>query len=349
MPSGALLAGSRPMYLRVGILVLVGLAAIVALVLFLSNASFSQGVEVETYFDESVQGLSVGAPVKYLGVTLGHVADIGLVAAQYGQHVPLDIRRATYRRVYVRFTVNPGKLGHKITNSGIADAVNAGLRARIASQGITGLSYLTLDFVSPTLYPATHVPWKPLYPPIPSMPSTISQVQTAAEKVANELGKIDFKDLAQSLIAITHSLQTELASGGNANQTLVSAQQLLKSLQATLQKADLPGLTTSLRATADAVGKLAANKQLQQTLANTDRASAEMAEVAKSLPPLIAALSRTAGRTDTATAEVERRLVPMLADLQATASNLRETTNELRSYPAGALFGRPPPRRGDGR
>lgn len=344
MPSEAVLAGSRPLYFRVGALVLVGAAAIVALVLFLSSASFTKGVEAETYFNESVQGLSVGAPVKYLGVTLGRVEDIGLVSAAYGQNVPLDIRRATYRRVYVRFTLEPSKLGHAITDPRLEEAVNAGLRARVAAQGITGLSYLALDFVSPTAYPAAAVPWKPRYPTIPSMPSTISQVQGAAEKVAQSLEQIDFKDLANSLIAITRSLQTQLASGGSASQTLDAAKQLFEALQGTLQQADLPGLVASLRANADAVGKLADNQALQQTLTNTEQATAAMTKAVQALPPLIAALSRTANRGDTATAELERRLTPMLADLQATVSNLREMTAELRSYPAGALFGRPPPR-----
>ncbi|HUA77054.1 MAG TPA: MlaD family protein [Acetobacteraceae bacterium] len=336
--------GARGTFLRVGLLVLVGIGAVLGIVLFLSGNNFSNGVELETYFRESVQGLDVGAPVNYLGVTLGRVAEIGLVTAEYGQGMPMDVRRTTYRLVYVRFIVNPRKIGRVLSQTDIENAVTAGLRAKVAAQGITGISYLSLDFVSPEQYPALAVPWKPEYPYIPSMPSAFAQVQTAAEQIATQLEQIDFKAIAQSLLGLTRTLQQQLTNG-DAHQTLAAATALLDALQINLEKADLPALASSLRKTSDAAADVVRSEQLRQLLANTAAATGEFATAAKALPPLIAALSQTVDRTDAATAELQRRMTGILADLQATAGNLRDTTDELRSYPAGALFGGPPPRR----
>ena len=229
--------GGRGMFLRVGLLVLVGIGAVIGVVLFLGGNNFSNGVELETYFRELVEGLDVGAPVNYLGVTLGRVTDIGLVTAEYGEGAPVDIRRATYRLVYVRFVINPRKIGRVLTPADVESAIAAGLRTRVASQGITGISYLSLDFLNPEQYPAVAVPWKPEYPYVPSVPSTFAQVQSAAERISSQLEQIDFKAIAEGLLGLTQTLQRELTSG-EAHQTLTAATALLGALQTTLEKAD---------------------------------------------------------------------------------------------------------------
>ena len=66
-----------------------------------------------------------------------------------------------------------------------------GLRTKLASQGITGITYLELDFVDPKLYKAMVVPWQPRDLYIPSMPSTISQVQSAAQALYAKVQNVD--------------------------------------------------------------------------------------------------------------------------------------------------------------
>ncbi|MBV8575412.1 MAG: MCE family protein, partial [Acetobacteraceae bacterium] len=117
-------------FLRVGVLMLVGTAALLGLVLFLSGQRLSEGIPFESYFRESVQGLEVGAPVKYRGVTIGRVTNIGLVSAEYGRNEPLEIQRSTYQLVFVRYTINPDRVGRVPDTE---TAIRTGLRARLAS------------------------------------------------------------------------------------------------------------------------------------------------------------------------------------------------------------------------
>ena len=69
------MAAGRGLYLRVGVLILAGLALAVGFVLFFTAGRLrDDSVVFETYLRESVQGLEVGAPVRYRGVAIGRVS-----------------------------------------------------------------------------------------------------------------------------------------------------------------------------------------------------------------------------------------------------------------------------------
>ena len=53
--------------------------AVLAVIILGVGTLFNKKFMMETYFDDSVQGLSVGAPLKDPGVTIGSVEHIGFV------------------------------------------------------------------------------------------------------------------------------------------------------------------------------------------------------------------------------------------------------------------------------
>ena len=326
--------------LRVGLLILAGLALVVGFVWFFGGQPIAHATLFETYFTESVQGLEIGAPVKYRGVTLGRVTDTGLASAEYESGRVMDPEQPSYRQVYVRYQVDRDRVGQL---PDITAAVNHGLRARLASQGITGLSYLELDFVDPAKYPAPLPPWRPKAEYIPSMPSTLSQVQNAAQQVLARLNDVDFATLATSLTQLVQDLREELTSGG-AHAALGEIQALLHTLHDAVQAADLPGLSAEWRRTAQGVHEMVQGDDMKRLLAGSSQSADRLARAAGQLPPLIAALQNTAQHAGSTTADAERALVPLLRDMQATAQNLREVTEALRNAPAQVLMGQPPPR-----
>jgi ABC-type transporter Mla subunit MlaD len=297
----------------------------------------------ESYFSESVQGLEVGATVKYRGVTIGRVTDIGLVSAEYRGAPPMSPESASYRLVFVRFAVDTSKIGEMPDT---AEAVKLGLRTRLASQGLTGLSYLEVDFVDPTRYPALTVPWQPKATYIPSMPSTFSQVQDAAQQVLAKLNRVDFDRLAEQVSGLLTDLRSDL-DRGDLHQTLAEATQLLQNTNNAVRAADFPGLTADLRKTSESLRGTVEGEQVQKLLANASLAADRFATAAAKLPALIASVQVTAQRAGNGTSDVEQGLVPLLRDMQATAQNLREMTESLRRYP-GQVFGQPPPRSSSG-
>jgi len=325
---------------RVGLLIVVGAVAVFGLVFFLSGQRWRRGQNFETYFTESVQGLEVGAPVKFRGVTLGRVSAIGLVSAEYGRDATLEMSAENYRLVFVRFTIDPARVGRM---PDAESAARTGLRARVAAVGITGLSYIELDFVDPIQFPARAVSWAPKAEYIPSMPSTLIQVQDAAQRLLATLNKVDLEGLVFSATSLIQEIRENLRSG-DVHVGLQRLQALLDTLQDHVKRADIPGLTADLRDTSGAIRAVAEGKELHALLANVGTAADRFGLVATRLQPLIAALEATARRAGEGTADVHQALVPLLRDAQAAAANLRETTETLRQYPAGALLGGPPPR-----
>ena len=117
------------LYLRVGALVLAGLALGIGFILFLTADRLSgSSQQFETYIRESVQGLEVGAAVRYRGVSIGRISEIGLVSAEY-RRPQGDPFGAAFQLVYVRFAVDNSRIGE---TPNVEEAIKLGLRVRIA-------------------------------------------------------------------------------------------------------------------------------------------------------------------------------------------------------------------------
>jgi paraquat-inducible protein B len=331
----------RGTYLRVGLLVVFGLAAVAALLVFFAGPRVRQGADFETYFRESVQGLDNGAPVKFRGVTLGLVTGIGLASAAYASAGGAPERPSTYALVYVRFRIDLSKIGPQRAN--LDDAIDRGLRAHLASQGLTGVSYLELDFVNPAHFPPLSVPWTPRDTYIPSIPSTLSQVQDAAQMLLERLNQVDLPSFAAAATGLVADLREELRSG-DLHMLLAQTTRTVQTLDAALVQADLPGLSAELRHTLAGLDNTADGPRTRALIAGANTAVTRLTVALGQLPPLVASLQQTVRRANDSTADVQQALTPALRDLQAILGDLRDTGAQLRADPGQVLWGGPPPR-----
>src|SRR4029077_4640764 len=129
---------------------------------------FRKQIVMESYFNESVQGLEVGSKVMFRGVMIGNVTLGTFTHAEYELDPPLGQRKPL---VLVRFQVRPNVLG-RLANDEIAQILAAevqkGLRVRQAPLGIPGFPYLEIDYVAPKTTPPLAIEWKPEHFYIPS-------------------------------------------------------------------------------------------------------------------------------------------------------------------------------------
>lgn len=324
---------ARSAAFRTGIFVIGGIIALIVVIFVLSGSALHSGKPYESYFQESVQGLDIGSAVKFRGVTIGKVTDIGLVSAEYPPADPKDLRHKVYHQVVVRFRIDPRKLGPDIN---VPLAVNDGLRIVVASQGITGLAYLELSFI-PNATPPASFPWKPKDPTIPSVPSTLTQVQNAVQHFLATMDKVKFDQILASLTALVTNLNGELTSG-DAHQTLANANALLEQLQSEMRAADLPGTTRSVRNLMD-------GSQTRAILTQLDKASEDLAKSSAAMPKLLAQTQATVAQTSRITANLNLQVIPILRNLNAATANMRELSENLKNNPAIVLRGvAPPPR-----
>ncbi len=341
----------RALQLRVGLLLLGTLAGVAGLVLLLAGDPFRRTVGYETYLRESVQGLDVGAAVRFRGVTLGRVTAIELASSEYGQAVPEALRRSIFL-VAVHFALDETRA------RGLPDipqAVRDGLRARLATPGLTGPAYLELDFADPARFPPETLAWTPRDTYIPAMPSTLAVVRNGAEHLLGQLDQVDLAGLANGLGALVTLLRTELGGTGPAGGTgaggtsqlhavIAQATDTLRLANDTLRAADLPGLASTVRRTAGDADALLRGRQVHDLLASATDAAARLDAIAVRLPPLLATLQSAAGRADTGAADLQSQLDPILHDARAAVRDLREAGDAARRDPAQLILGGPPPR-----
>jgi len=332
-------ASIRKIQLSVGLMVVVGLALLVGFVLFLTQSRLSTSdVLFETYIRESVQGLEIGSPVRYRGVSVGRVTSIQLASSEYRRPEGESFAGA-FQLVLVRFAVDVRRMGDFIS---MQDAVTQGLRARLASQGITGVSYIELDFVDPDRFLVTSVPWTPRFSVVPAMPSNLAQVQTAAESMLRQFQDVDFAALFANVNGLVADLRRE-TDGGDFSIALREATALMQELRGIAGGTDFAGTVNEFRATSAAVRTLVESPQIRETLAALSVTAQDLRRTTARLPATIGQLDQGLRAARHATTDVQADLGPLLRDLRAATANLRETTEALRRSPSQALWGAPPP------
>src|SRR5258706_15476026 len=96
-------------FFKIGIFVIGATIALVFLLVMLGAGKlFQSKIVMETYFNESVQGLELGSKVKYRGVIVGEVRSIGFSYTKYQQDKPMAER---LRYVMVEATILPRLIG----------------------------------------------------------------------------------------------------------------------------------------------------------------------------------------------------------------------------------------------
>jgi paraquat-inducible protein B len=189
------------------------------------------------YFEGSVGGLSVGAPVKFKGIRIGEVIDINLEFDHDAMafRIPVVIEIEPERITWTGRETIARERGTEIL-------VEKGLRAQL-KQGnlITGQLYIDVDMHPDE--PPGKIVYGGNYPEIPTIPTPIEEITRGITKIVDRLEKLPLEqignDLRETLGHLNKSTEQLLKLMQNLDNTLVpEATDTLERSQTTLMKLD---------------------------------------------------------------------------------------------------------------
>jgi paraquat-inducible protein B len=307
--------------------------AIGAVVFFGSANLFAKKQLFETYFNQSVNGLGVGANVKYKGVAVGKVTRVQLKFQGIDQ-APV---------VKVLYEVNTDNLLNKYGLSiNLSDrktherAVANGFRAKLDFESlISGQLFIALDFFKDASPPELHQEGNESVFEIPPQQSDIDAILADLTKAIGNIGSVDFASLAKELQAV-------LKSTGDAIDAMHLAQ-----------------LGSSLDKAANSVSNLTNGEQVKSALASFRETFDQLTATLKNLDPAVGNLKPTLDQAKAAltnlqksTSELDQILRPdstfryqldsSLSEISAAAASIQQLSDFLQRHPNSILFGRKP-------
>ncbi len=161
----------------------------------IAEAGFTEQVRFVMYFDESIRGLSPGAPVEFRGIKLGEVSEIGL-----------EIEQAAIKpQIPVVVNLHPQRLGHiagtdsEEAGSIISSLIDRGLRARLQTGSLlTGQLYI--DFALEPDTKAVFITGKRSLPQIPTLPTEFGEFKNNANALLAEFRRFPLAAIGERAV-----------------------------------------------------------------------------------------------------------------------------------------------------
>lgn len=182
---------------------------VTALIIFGSGNIFRQAERFVLYFDDSVNGLEVGAAVKFKGVRIGQVKEIYIRFNQTedSAHVPVVIEIDT-ARLQRHLGVEVDLADPEV----LATVIRDGLRAKLQLQSfVTGVLFIELDYFHDS-GPPLFVQKEFIYPEIPTVfAPNITAIFRKVTDTLNEVTKIDISAMGKNAQSLLGRLDEGLA------------------------------------------------------------------------------------------------------------------------------------------
>jgi paraquat-inducible protein B len=303
---------------------------VIGVVAFGSGQLFRKTQEFVLYFDGSVNGLHMGAPVKFKGVEIGSVKDIKLEMGLANQvHkipviIEIDLKKVIRRGVTREKAMDPNT---------IREFVTQGLRGQLQTESlVTGVLYVALDWFPETplnfVQPAgDHFQ----YEEIPTVPTELEQAHEALVRVVKKIDDIDFKRLIDSLAKTSDGVGQLVSVNSPALKSILqSMDQAMPQLRGAIS--DFRKLTTTADHNIENV-----SGDLHQTLTAAQSAIDQIAATMKEAQTTIVSVRATVDPNSPTIYE----LTKSLREVSGAASSLRLLADSLDHNPQAVVLGKP--------
>ncbi|MBC9246272.1 MCE family protein [Paracoccus sp. 11-3] len=197
------------------------------------------------YVNDSLQGLEKGAAVEFQGLNIGQVNGLAVVIQN-----ATDPNNEPEVMQQVTLAISPGRLGldpgatKEDALAFLEQAVEGGLRARVASAGLLGLSLkvelVQIDDAEPASIDMAGDP----NPIMPSVEGNLEDFTASAEGFLNRIGNLPLEDVLKSATNMMDSV-TAIANSQDTRAIPGALRETLDQAQAAAT--DISGITKELR------------------------------------------------------------------------------------------------------
>jgi paraquat-inducible protein B len=318
------------------------------------------------YFDSSVDGLNIGAPVDFQGVRIGSVTDIRV---QY-------VTGKGEFRIPVVIEIEPDRIQQIDTRRKEAELrqflhslIERGLRAQLGMQSlVTGQLFVQLGFHPDT--PVRLVGGENGRPELPTIPNPLQQASQEAQDLLARIRQLPLEQLFANVLGITQGLN-QLVNAPETqvlvrslSSTTTDVQQLVRHLDSGVVRLldDVGATSTGVRSLlADAqqlvrrvdgqIVPLTTNmeKTLDVSRATIKDAQQLIRQVDSRIGPLMDGFKGGANVAQATMVQIQRmvdeRLVTALQEFTATARSVHVLADYLERNPNALLYGKASDRR----
>ncbi len=316
---------SKPRSVVIGAFIVGALLLVfIALLFFSGGQLFSHKERVIMYFEGSVQGLQIGAPIKLKGVVLGEITDIQINFQSDDKNI---LTAVTAELALQRIN----RKGANVDQEFFEGAIQRGLRAQLNFQSfLTGLLYVELDF-------------------FPNMPAQLYGFQndvlelptvgTEFEEISKNLQDLNIKGVINNLEKLSTNI-AKLVESGTVEKTLGSVKTAADSIDQTAIsfRTDINAISQELTKTSSELNTLLITLNTQ-----APAISLNLNNTLTQLQQSLAQFNHTAQTLDTTFAEdspLVYQLNRTLKDVSRSANALRDLSDTLEEQPESLLRGK---------
>jgi len=270
--------------------------AVIGVGVFASRSMFRSETTFISYFDESVNGLDVGAPVKFKGVPIGQVAAIEVRLDLDGEtfQVPvlyeIDLQPLTNMTGQSVNLANPRVLQRQI---------GEGLRAQLQMESLlTGKLYVELTFVESPESPVLVADDRG-YPEIPTVLSPMGRLGEEASGLVSNLRRFDVNTINENLIELLVKANTKI------------------------DELDMAAINDSVLVAVGSVRDLTNAPEIRRALDDVPRIAARLDTTLRDVQTLARSLNQAVDPTTESLQATTKEMVATLEALQETMSDTR--------------------------
>lgn len=326
------------------------LLVVAALMIFGGGKFLTEKTKFVLFFEGSVKGLNIGAPVDFKGVRVGSVTNIKLLydPRDLSAKIPvfIEIESKRMESVIPEPALRPEK-AHR--GEGLGPLIEKGLRAQLGSQSfVTGQLYVDLDFRpdKPPRFSHMNIGM----PEIPTIPSTFEEITKTIETIPmNELAK-KIQSAMDGIDRLVNSPDLH-ASTAAMRETLEEAKVLLKNSNKQIEQvaAETRKLTLSIE---KQVGPVADDFRatLKETRLMVDNFSRNIGPVAAGLEATLRVAQASLKQAEATMGSVEGVvgeksgfkyvLTDTMEELGNAARSIRAMTDYLERHPESLIRGK---------